>query len=312
MDGHSKLTMLIYTGDYMEGIKRMDTSRPLETVSETLFLPLYALALESQQDHPIIQDPTIVALTQKLNLDFARSSLRLFKRLARGQLPKTLITTLALRIRQYDRYVQTFLKRHPDGVIVNLGCGLDNRRERVDNGTMLWFDVDLAAVIDLRRELLPESERVRYLASSVLDFSWMDALPPPHSHAYLFVAEGLFMYLPAAGVQALVRALYQRFPGSELVAEVVNNRVVKMMQSCLGRGKFRREFGLSADVVYQCGLDASRDLESWSPGIVFLEDWTYFDEPEPKLGWMRWFAKWPLFRWAQWTVHYRLGPSPAL
>lgn len=54
------------------------------------------------------------------------------------------------------------------------------------------------------------------------------------------------------------------------------------------------------------GLEDSREMESWAPGLTFLDDWTYFDEDEPKLGWMRWLARWPLVRWAQWTVHYRL------
>lgn len=292
--------------------KYMATQYNFDAVSETLFLPLYALALASQQSNPIIQDKAVVALTQKLNRDFSHSPKRIFQRLAKGKLPKTLITTLALRIRRYDRYVQAFLARHPESVVVNLGCGLDNRCNRVNNGRMRWFDLDFSAVIALRRQFMPETQQIQCIESSVLDFSWMDRVPFEAGQPILFIAEALLMYLPAEGVHQLVLALHQRFPGAELVAEIVNNRVVRMMQGRLGRGKFRREFGLSGDVVYQCGFDDSRDLESWAPGIIFLDHWTYFDEPEPKLGWMRWFANWPLFRWAQWTVHYRLGESPVV
>lgn len=45
----------------------MDEVVGVEAVSETLFLPLYALALESQRDDPILADPGAVALTGALN-----------------------------------------------------------------------------------------------------------------------------------------------------------------------------------------------------------------------------------------------------
>lgn len=288
----------------------MDGAVRVEAVSETLFLPLYALALESQRADPILNDQGAVALTRELNRSFAESDLRLHKKLVAGDLPATLVTTMALRIRRYDRYVADFLAREPDGVVVNLGCGLDDRRRRTDNGRVRWFDLDLPEVISLRRAYLPESDRMRFLACSVVDLGWLDALPDEPGNRFLFVAEGLFMYLPPEGVRAVVTALQDRFPGAELVAEVAHSRIVRIMRGRLGRGKFHRQFGISGDVVYQFGLQDSHDMEAWAPGLVLLDDWAYFDEDEPRLGWMRPFARWPLFRQAQWTVHYRLGTLP--
>lgn len=281
----------------------------LEAVSETLFLPLYALALESRTEHPILVDEGAVALTGKLNESFVDSDKRLFRRLAKGQLPRSLITSMALRIRRYDQYVRAFLEREPGGIVVNLGCGLDDRRRRVDNGAVRWYDLDLPEVIALRRRFLTETQRFRFIASSVLDFPWLDRLPDESGHRFLFVAEGLFMYLPQDDVRTLVVRLRDRFPGAELVAEVAHRRIVRMMRSPLGRGKFRREFGLSGNVGYGFGLEDSRDMEGWAPGLAFLDDWSYFDDGDPKLGWMRPFGRWSLFRRAQWTVHYRLGAA---
>ena len=279
----------------------------MEAVSETLFLPLYALALESQRDDPIIADQDAVALTGLLNRSFAGSDLPLHRRLVRGDLPAALVATMALRIRRYDRYVSEFLVREPDGVVVNLGCGLDDRRRRTDNGRVRWFDLDLPEVIALRGQYLPESERMRFLASSVLDLRWLDALPDEPGRRFLFIAEGLFMYLPPAGVKTLAQALAERHPGAELVAEVANTAVVRIMHRPLGRSTFRRRFGTSSDVAYESGLRDAHEMEGWAPGLVLLDEWTYFDEPEPRLGWMRLLARWPLFRRSQWTVHCRLG-----
>jgi O-methyltransferase involved in polyketide biosynthesis len=283
----------------------------ISAVSETLFLPLYSLALESQRRDPIMVDDEAVALTRRLNESFAGSDSRLFRRLAAGRLPSALLTSMSLRIRQYDRYVADFLARVPDGIVVSLGCGLDDRRRRVDNGSVRWFDLDLPEVIELRRAFLPETDRMRFIARSVLDFEWLDELPAAPGRKFLIVAEGLFMNLPPDGVRSLVVTLAERFGGSELVAEVASGRAVRMLSSPWGRGKFRRQFSLSENVVYSFGIDNGREFERWAPGIELLGEWSYFDEDEPKLGWYRWFARWEGIRKIQWTVRYRLGTQQA-
>ena len=117
------------------------------------------------------------------------------------------------------------------------------------------------------------------------------------------------MYLQPDDVRTLVTTLRERFPGAELIAEIASSQAVRMLGSRFGRGKFKRQFGLSENVVYTFGMDTPRDMEAWAPGIKLLDEWTYFDEDEPKLGWYRWFAKWPMARSIQYTVHYRLGSS---
>ncbi len=47
----------------------------------------------------------------------------------------------AMRIiltREMDRYAREYLARHPDAVVVHIGCGLDSRFERVDDGAVEW------------------------------------------------------------------------------------------------------------------------------------------------------------------------------
>jgi len=289
----------------------MAENADISAVSETLFLPIYSLALESQRPDPIMVDDGAVALTHRLNEYFADSDKPIFRRLAAGRLPSALLTSMSLRIRQYDRLVTEFLKRNPDAIVVSLGCGLDDRRRRVDNSRVRWFDLDLPEIIELRRQFLPETDRMRFIASSVLDFAWLDELPREPGRNFLFVAEGLFMYLPPEGVRSLVTTLRDRFTGAELIAEVASRRSVRLLNSRFGRGKFKREFSLSENVVYTYGVEDGREFEAWAPGIELLSQWTYFDEDEPKIGWYRWFAGWSLFRWAQWTVRYRLGPADA-
>lgn len=284
-----------------------DAGAEISAVSETLFLPLYSLALESQRKNPVMVDAEAVALTLELNSYFASSDKKLFQRLAAGKLPGTLLTSMSLRIRQFDRYVSQFLERVPDGIVVNLGCGLNDRRRRVDNGTARFYDLDLPEVIALRRKFLPESDRMRFIACSVLDPGWLDELPDEPGDRFLFVAEGLFMYLPPEGVRALVVGLRERFGGCQLIAEFASEWAVRMLNSPWGRGKYRRQFSLSENVTYAFGIDDPLELEGWAPGIEYLDRWTYFDEDEPRLAMYGWFVKSPRVRYIQYTARFLLG-----
>jgi O-methyltransferase involved in polyketide biosynthesis len=89
---------------------------------------------------------------------------------------------------------------------------------RIDDGSVRYVDVDLPEVIRLRRLLVNESERYRMVGCSVLDFSWMDAVPDLE-RPVMFQAEGLFMYLPKEEVVGLVREMARRVRTGEPVAE---------------------------------------------------------------------------------------------
>ena len=97
--------------------------------------------------------------------------------------------------REFDRCVREFLAAHPDAVVVELGCGLDTRFYRVDNGPVTWYDLDLPEVIALRRRVLEEMPRHAFIGCSVVDFAWMNTVQPEVGRAYLFLAEGVFMFL---------------------------------------------------------------------------------------------------------------------
>lgn len=281
----------------------------LSDVSSTMLLTLFSRAHETLSPRPLIVDRQAVALRDRLRPLLAQSDSKLQQRLAQDKLPSMLVTTMALRARHYDRTARAFLETHPDGVIVNLGCGLDTRFHRLDDGRLLLFDLDLPDVIALKRQLLAESERYRFIASSVLDFAWMDELATWRERPFLFLAEGLFMYLPPDGVKALVLRLQERFPGCELLCEVFNGRWLEGWRRKVVSRRLQRGLDIGADAVFQFGISESEAFEQWRDGIQFLDDWSYFDAEDPQLGWMRWLGRWDLFRKMQWSVHYRLNAS---
>jgi len=108
-----------------------------------------------------------------------------------------------LRTRKYDEYALNFFEKHLDGVIVNIGCGLDTRFFRVDNSRCRFFDLDLPALIDLKRKLVQETDRYQMIGQPVLDLKWMDAVESLR-RLVIFLVEGVFLYLPDAEVRSLI------------------------------------------------------------------------------------------------------------
>jgi hypothetical protein len=61
--------------------------------------------------------------------------------------------------------------------------------------------------------------------------------------------------------------------------------------------------------MFRSGIHDGHEMEHWHSGIQFLDEWSYFDSEEKKLGWLRLFRHIALIRKTQWTVHYRLNWS---
>jgi methyltransferase (TIGR00027 family) len=278
----------------------------LGDVAATSLITLYAHAQETQSAAPVLVDPKAVAIARTLSARLAGSEDPLVRTLVRRSLDPRLVVHIALRAKRYDDYVREFLGKSPGGVVVNIGCGLDSRFLRIDNGEVICYDLDLPQVIALKREFFEETDRYRFIAASVLDKDWIPRLQA-HDGPFLFVAEGVFMYLEAEAVKGLFVTLAEEFPGSELVCEVVNAVWVREPLRTIMQFKLRRQLHMGEDAVFRSGIRDGREPEGWHPGIRLLDEWSYFDADEPKLGWLRLFRHSEFLRTTQWTVHYRLG-----
>jgi len=145
----------------------------LSGVAETLLITLYLRAMESQRPDALIKDEKAVALVKQMSDDgrYDFSKIRLLHLSEANKL------VIILRNQEFDRYALDFLRRRPEAVVVHIGCGLDSRFERVDNGLVEWYDLDLPHVMALRRELL-DGDRARnhLLGCSVLEDAWLEVV----------------------------------------------------------------------------------------------------------------------------------------
>jgi len=269
----------------------------LENVAETLFATLYVRALESQRPDALIKDDIAVAMVAQGKYDFSR-----IKQIYMDEDDKI---GLILRNREFDRYARDFMSRNPQATVIHIGCGLDARFERVDDGQVEWYDLDLPEVIAVRRKLIG-GERLRYhqLGCSAFETGWIDRVwAENQGRRFLFLAEGVFMYFEEAQVRALVLALQARFPDAELVFDAFSPFLVRANNLRMALTKMGAR--------YHWGLKRGQDVERWGWGLRYLDEWSYFDRPEPRLDHIRWMRHVPLFAKVLRIVHYRLGPAPS-
>ncbi|MDD5066831.1 MAG: class I SAM-dependent methyltransferase [bacterium] len=253
----------------------------LSGVPETLLIPLYIRAMESQRPDAMMKDEKAVALVTHMNSGIDR-----VRQIPMTEAHKVMRIMLT---RQIDCYARDFLIRHPEAVVVHIGCGLDSRFERSDNGQAEWYDLDFPAVIDLRRKFIRgEGGRYHLLSCSVLEDAWLNTVSAHGRRPFLFLAEGVFMYFKEEQVRQLVLTLRDRFPDAELVFDSWTPFCIWLGNRLLSRSHSR------FTGLMQWGFRRSREIESWGDGIRLLDEWGYFDCPEQRLDSFRWMA--PLFR----------------
>jgi len=270
-----------------------NTNQNLSDVAETLLIPLCIRAIESQRPDALIKDEKAVALVRQMDFDPSRLLAKIQK--------ETQIAVI-LRNREFDRYARDFLARYPEAVVVHIGCGLDARFERVDNGQVEWYDLDLPEVIELRRKFIHgEGARHHFLACSVLNSAWLDSVSLHAQRPFLFLAEGVLMYFEEPQVKSLVLTLRERFPNAELVFDAFSPFFVWANN--------RRVTRTNIGACSHWGLKRGRDLERWGDGICLLDEWFPFTCPEPRLARAPWVRHIPLLAKAWGVFHYRLGKT---
>jgi O-methyltransferase involved in polyketide biosynthesis len=232
----------------------------LGAVQQTLMIPLYGRAVETGKRRPLLSDPRAVQIVESIDYDFAQ--MKAFKGGARGAV---------LRTAMFDVWVQRFLAEHPGGTVVEIGTGLNTRFERLDNGTVHWFDLDLPDVIELRRRFFTDTDRRRMLAGSVLEPAWVDTVragPGP----YLFVAEAVLLYFEPDQVEQAIRLIAAHFPWSLLALDTGG----QVMADAVNRNDVMRDMG--ARMTWVC-----EDPAQLEPFGLRLLDSRTFAEPQPEL-----------------------------
>jgi O-methyltransferase involved in polyketide biosynthesis len=233
-----------------------DEYAQLGAVQETLFIPLAGRARESGLSRPLLRDPKAAEMVTAIGADMARYDG------GWGWLMTVLRTAI------FDAWVAEFLADSPAGTVVELGTGLNTRFDRLDNGTVRWFDLDLPDTIELRRRFFTDCDRRRMLATSILDEDWLEIVrdsPGP----YFFVADGVLVYLPEQELMRTFRRIVADFPGALLAFDTYPGKTHQRQHALAARR------GLDARWQWAC-----EDPRSLAPlGLEVLESTTVARPP---------------------------------
>ena len=207
-------------------------------VAETLLLPLWFRAKHNEKQNPLLLDPMASKIVRRVDYDYRRID-RSMHGLTSFWNPEWGDLYWVIRAKNFDDALKEFMDRHPKAVVVNIGAGLDTTFYRVDNGSIRWYDIDLPDVMDLRRRLIPETDRCTCIAKSLFDFSWFDDIGKPEE-GLIMLACGVFWYFGEDDVKLIIHSLANRFHGAEIVFDALS-RIAAIITTRFVRGSANKE-----------------------------------------------------------------------
>ncbi|MGI5219166.1 class I SAM-dependent methyltransferase [Nocardia sp. CA-290969] len=266
----------------------------LTPLAKTLLITLKGRALDSAEKKPILSDDLAADLVRRLDYDLDTVKLTL-----------GVPAAIAIRSSMLDRAVRNYIHDHPDAVVVELGCGLETRMNRLDPPeTVDWFDIDFPEVIELRKALLPQRTNAHQIGISLLEPTWTDTIPA--ARPTVLVADGVLGFLTESDNRQILTHITDHFTGS---GELVFNAYTKLAARMNGR--YTKVVGMPAD-YRGFGISEPRDVVALNPGLTFVEE--QFGDASPEAGQLNigyrllaaLFARWRAqARRGVWVVRYR-------
>jgi O-methyltransferase involved in polyketide biosynthesis len=236
-----------------------------DDIADTLFIPLYMKHDQTRRDASFFNDPAASGLVERIDYDFSRYECA--TRSAVG---------VCLRAKYFDALAAGFIAERPCPVVVNLGCGLDTRFQRLGPevaSRAVVYELDLPEVIAFRKKLIPESENNIYLAASLFETGWMDYFLSKHPLGdFLFIIEGVLMFFENQEVKGFLENLARRFPGNELAFDVTSSWMCK--------NSHRHDTLKHSKACFKMALDDDRELERWVSNLSIKEVRRYGDFSE--------------------------------
>jgi O-methyltransferase involved in polyketide biosynthesis len=166
--------------------------------------------------------------------------------------------------------LKAFIADHPRASVVDLGAGLDTAFYRVDNGLIEWYDLDLPDVIAVRRQLVPETDRVHSIAKSLLDMSWCDDLTGVDDGVFA-VAQAVLGYFSEVQVKTFFSAFADRLSGAEMVFTAYSREEVSLINRSL------RRVGMT-NAAMKWALEDADDLTRWDDRITVVDEFSFFKD----------------------------------
>ena len=146
---------------------------------------------------------------------------------------------------------------------------LDTTFERVDNGSLFWFDLDLPDVIELRKEFMKENDRRRFISCSFIDNEWMRQIP--RGEEVFLIAAGVFYYFNESELKSSFSRMIDAFSGGEMIFDSASPLGVRVANKKVIEGG-----GMDKSAVLRWGLESAREIRRWDDRIRIVAEYPMF------------------------------------
>ena len=225
-------------------------------IQETALIPLAIKASETSRPDARIKDYKAKEIIDTLGVDVSKYDPFLSHE---GVVARTIM---------FRDQLKAILKKYPDSLCINLGCGFDDKFSQVDNGILQWFDVDLPDQIAVRRKVYEDRERCKMLDGSALDGEWTKQLPKAKMN--VIVMEGVLEYFSKEQVKTCLNMLCDSFEHGFLLAEL--------------HSPFLEKHGSHHDAVkhtnatFGWGTKSGKEYLELEPRMKFVSERSYNEE----------------------------------
>ena len=234
----------------------------LKGVQETLLMPLWGRAVETQKEKPLLVDKEAVKIINSINYDFTQMANRI------GALSRASWISRSI---YFDQRIRDYLHDNPHGAVINIGCGLDTTYERVNNGKAMWYELDFPEVIATRRLFLQESATRKFLPYSVFDPAWYSEIG--NKENVLVMMAGVIYYFDESDVKKLLDTFKQEFNKSTVIFDYSSTRGIKIANKAV-----IEDGGMDQTAYLKWGTDNIYEIEKWNTGIQVDETMKMFAE----------------------------------
>jgi O-methyltransferase involved in polyketide biosynthesis len=228
----------------------------LTAEKKTLLITLFAKSEDYKSKNSILNDKKSFQIANRFELAEGRE---------RNEFSHNTITVV--RAKQFDDWVEDFIKENKECNVLNLGCGLDTRVSRIDPPSkVIWYDVDYPEVISLRRKFYSNHDNYWMIGSSITEDKWLEKI---RSDApVMIVADGVLEYLTRIEVKKLLNRLTAKFSHGEIVFDVMNSWAIKM-----GRKELKKTMGAR----HKWAVDDVSAVDKLDSKIKRIESISVFD-----------------------------------
>lgn len=228
----------------------------LEGVEKTMLLTLFAKAQHSQEKNHKFYDRKAIEVISKIEYDFTIANKD--KKMKMGVIGRTIVL---------DDMVSDYIKKHPHCTIINIASGMDTRFNRLDNGHVRWYNIDLEKSANFRLKYIEDSDRVKTLAYSAMDEKWANEIKIESGNV-LIIIEGLTMYLQEKDVSDILKIIADNFMHCTVFMEIMPPSSVKNT----------KEISIEeTNSEFTWGLQKGHELLNINPNFKWIKDVNLFD-----------------------------------